>query len=86
MPPNASDTFIILKPREAWPDGVNTKDEVIERVERHWNRWLATLLRSANQSSCFNELIAGVRGDVAIKIYGDNLDEMGRTANRGSHY
>ncbi|MDZ4365938.1 MAG: CusA/CzcA family heavy metal efflux RND transporter, partial [Afipia sp.] len=34
MPPNASDTFIILKPRDAWPDGVKTKDDVIERVEK----------------------------------------------------
>ena len=83
MPPNASDTFIILKPREAWPDGVDTKDEVIERVEQALEPLVGNAFEISQPIQLrFNELIAGVRGDVAIKIYGDNLDEMGRTANQ----
>lgn len=83
MPPNASDTFIILKPRETWPAGVSTKDDVIERVEKK----LAPLVGNAFEISQpiqlrFNELIAGVRGDIAIKLYGDNLEEMGRAAQQ----
>jgi cobalt-zinc-cadmium resistance protein CzcA len=83
MPPNASDTFIILKPKGPWPDGVETKDDVIERVEKKLEPLVGNALKSASRSSLrFNELIAGVRGDIAIKIYGDDLDEMGRTAQQ----
>ncbi len=81
MPPNASDTFIILKPRDEWPAGVETRGDVIARVEER----LAPLVGNAFEISQpiqlrFNELIAGVRGDVAVKIYGDDLDAMERTA------
>ncbi len=83
MPPNASDTFIILKPREAWPDGVNTKDEVIERVEKALEPLVGNAFEISQPIQLrFNELIAGVRGDIAIKIYGDDLDEMGQTAHQ----
>jgi heavy metal efflux system protein len=77
MPPNISDSFIILKPRDKWPAGVTGKDEVIERLEAK----LKPLVGSAFEISQpielrFNELIAGVRGDIAIKLYGDDLDAM----------
>jgi cobalt-zinc-cadmium resistance protein CzcA len=83
MPPNASDTFIILKPEDDWPAGVETKDDVIERVEAQ----LETLVGNAVEISQpiqlrFNELIAGVRGDIAIKVYGDDLDAMGKAAQQ----
>ena len=83
MPPNASDTFIILKPKDAWPAGVETKDDVIERVEKQ----LAPLVGNAFEISQpiqlrFNELIAGVRGDIAIKVYGDDLEAMGQAAQQ----
>jgi cobalt-zinc-cadmium resistance protein CzcA len=77
MPPNISDSFVILKPKDQWPAGVDSKDEVIERLEAK----LKPLVGSAFEISQpielrFNELIAGVRGDIAIKLYGDDLDEM----------
>jgi heavy metal efflux system protein len=77
MPPNISDSFIILKPKDEWPAGVTSKDEVIERLEAK----LKPLVGSAFEISQpielrFNELIAGVRGDIAIKLYGDDLDAM----------
>jgi cobalt-zinc-cadmium resistance protein CzcA len=77
MPPNISDSFIILKPKDEWPAGVDSKDEVIERLEAK----LKPLVGSAFEISQpielrFNELIAGVRGDIAIKLYGDDLDAM----------
>ena len=78
MPANISDSFVILKPKDQWPDGVDTKDQVIERLEAK----LKPLVGSAFEISQpielrFNELIAGVRGDIAIKLYGDDLEEMG---------
>jgi len=82
MPPNASDTFIILKPRSEWPDGVNTKDDVIERVEKALEPLVGNAFEISQPIQLrFNELIAGVRGDIAVKIYGEDLEAMGRTAN-----
>jgi len=83
MPPNASDSFIILKPREEWPDGVRTKDDVIERVEKALEPLVGNAFEISQPIQLrFNELIAGVRGDIAIKIYGDDLEALGRTANQ----
>ena len=81
MPPNASDAFIILKPKDEWPNKNETKAELIGRIENK----LEGLTGNAYEFSQpiqmrFNELIAGVRGDVAIKVYGDDLDAMSRTA------
>ncbi|ENZ82863.1 efflux RND transporter permease subunit [Caulobacter vibrioides] len=81
MPPNASDAFIILKPKDEWPNKNETKAELISRIEHK----LEGLTGNAYEFSQpiqmrFNELIAGVRGDVAIKVYGDDLDAMSRTA------
>ncbi len=82
MPPNASDTFIILKPRNEWPDGVSTKDDVIERVEKALEPLVGNAFEVSQPIQLrFNELIAGVRGDIAVKIYGEDLEAMGRTAN-----
>jgi heavy metal efflux system protein len=83
MPPNISDSFVILKPKGQWPAGVDSKDEVIERLEAK----LKPLVGSAFEISQpielrFNELIAGVRGDIAIKLYGDDLDTMSALGKR----
>ncbi len=83
MPPNASDTFIILKPKDAWPAGVKTKEDVIERVENKLKPLVGNAFEISQPIQLrFNELIAGVRGDIAVKLYGDDLDEMGRVAQQ----
>jgi heavy metal efflux system protein len=83
MPPNASDTFIILKPHDKWPDGVKTKEDVIERVEAKLKPLVGNAFEISQPIQLrFNELIAGVRGDIAVKLYGDDLDEMGRVAQQ----
>jgi cobalt-zinc-cadmium resistance protein CzcA len=81
MPQNASDAFVILKPQSEWPDGVESKEDVVERIEAR----MGTLTGNAFEVSQpiemrFNELIAGVRGDVAIKIFGDNMEQLERAA------
>jgi cobalt-zinc-cadmium resistance protein CzcA len=82
MPPNASDTFIILKPDDEWPAGVHTKDDVIERVEKALEPLVGNAVEISQPIQLgFIELIAGVRGDIAGKGYGDDLEAMGRTAN-----
>jgi heavy metal efflux system protein len=82
MPPNVSDGFVILKPQEEWPDGVKTKADVIARIEKAGAGQLGNLYEVSQPIQLrFNELIAGVRGDVAIKLYGDDLDKMTQSAN-----
>lgn len=82
MPPNVSDGFVILKPQEEWPEGVKTKADAIARIEKAANGQLGNLYEVSQPIQLrFNELIAGVRGDVAIKLYGDDLDKMSQTAN-----
>ncbi|MBO9712189.1 CusA/CzcA family heavy metal efflux RND transporter [Sphingomonas sp.] len=82
MPPNISDGFVILKPQEQWPAGVRTKADVIARIGKAAAGQLGNLYEMSQPIQLrFNELIAGVRGDVAIKLYGDDLDRMSASAN-----
>jgi len=82
MPPNATDTFIILKHRKQWPDKNLSKAEVVEKVEAavaHLPGQAYELTQPIQMR--FNELLAGVRGDIAVKVYGDDFGAMTRTAN-----
>src|SRR3546814_8082296 len=82
MPPNISDGFVILKPQDQWPAGVETKADVIEKIEKVAGGQLGQLYEVSQPIELrFNELIAGVRGDVAIKLYGADLDKMSQAAN-----
>jgi heavy metal efflux system protein len=82
MPPNASDTFIILKPREAWPDSSMTKEALIEEISKTVNLLPGNAYEFTQPIQMrFNELLAGVRGDIAVKIFGDEFEPMLRVAN-----
>jgi cobalt-zinc-cadmium resistance protein CzcA len=81
MPPSVADTFVILKSREDWPDPGKTKAELVAELEA-----LAATVPGNNYEFTqpiqmrFNELISGVRSDVAVKVYGDDLDVLMSTA------
>jgi cobalt-zinc-cadmium resistance protein CzcA len=83
MPPNATDMFVILKPRDQWPDPDLSKEKLVERLEEQ----LAKIPGNAYEITQpiqmrFNELIAGVRGDIAVKVFGDDFTSMTTTAER----
>ncbi|TXC71991.1 CusA/CzcA family heavy metal efflux RND transporter [Sphingomonas ginsenosidivorax] len=83
MPPNATDTFVILKPRAEWPDPGLAKEALVDRIETR----LSTLPGNAYEITQpiqmrFNELIAGVRGDIAVKVFGDDFGGMNAAAER----
>lgn len=81
MPPNVSDTFIMMKPVEKWPDPGAPKWEVRERIEETVMKIPGNNYEFTQPIQMrFNELIAGVRGDVAIKVFGDEFDRMLPTA------
>jgi heavy metal efflux system protein len=81
MPPNVADTFLILKPRKDWPNPILPKSELIKQIET-----AAKALPGNNYEFTqpiemrFNELISGVRADVAIKVFGDDLDKLKTSA------
>lgn len=80
---NNSDVFIILKPRPAWPDRSLSRDELIRKIESR----VDVLAGSAYDFSQpiqnrFDELLAGVRGDVAIKVFGEDLAQLNRIAQQ----
>jgi cobalt-zinc-cadmium resistance protein CzcA len=77
MPPSVSDTFVMLKERADWPDPRKSKLELVRELE------LAAAGVPGNNYEFtqpiemrFNELISGVRSDVAVKVYGDDLDTL----------
>ncbi|OEZ91855.1 efflux RND transporter permease subunit [Duganella phyllosphaerae] len=81
MPPNISDGYIMLKPQSDWPKPRKTRDELLADIQ-------ATLARlpgngyefSQPIQLRFNELISGVRSDVAVKLFGDDTDVLNDTA------
>lgn len=86
MPPSVADNFIILKPRAAWPDPDKPKAELVRELEAQvspipGNRY--EFLQPIQMR--FNELIAGVRAELAIKVFGDDFDtliSLGETIER----
>jgi cobalt-zinc-cadmium resistance protein CzcA len=81
MPPNASDTFVILKSRDQWPDPTEPKSALVQRMEEALEKLPGNAYEFTQPVQLrFNELIAGVRSDVAVKVYGDDVDAMQTTA------
>ncbi len=81
MPPNISDSYVILKPREEWPDPNLSKDALIAEMEEALGGLVGNLYEFSQPIELrFNELIAGVRGDVAVKLYGDDLTALTEAA------
>lgn len=86
MPPNVSDTFVMLRPREQWPDPKLTKLALIEAMETELRKVPGNNYEFTQPIEMrFNELIAGVRSDVAVKVYGDDFVEMQRTGHQIAH-
>ncbi|THC39685.1 CusA/CzcA family heavy metal efflux RND transporter [Massilia sp. Mn16-1_5] len=83
MPPNASDNYVILKPKDEWPAGVTTKEQVIERIRAKTAPIVGNNYDVTQPIEMrFNELIGGVRSDVAVKVYGEDLDQLAASAKR----
>ena len=81
MPPSVGDTFVMLKPREQWPDPRKPKPELLAEIEAAITRLPGNNYELTQPIQMrTNELISGVRSDVAVKVYGDDLDTLARTA------
>ncbi|MEJ5281170.1 CusA/CzcA family heavy metal efflux RND transporter [Pseudomonas sp. MYb541] len=81
MPPNISDSYVMLKPKDEWPDPKKSRETLIADIQRA----SAIVPGSAYELSQpiqlrFNELISGVRSDVAVKVFGDDMEVLNKTA------
>jgi cobalt-zinc-cadmium resistance protein CzcA len=76
-PPSVTENVIVLKPRTEWPDPKLTKAELVKQMEREVDQ-LPGLIYEFSQPirMRFNHLLAGVRSDVAVKVFGDDMDVM----------
>ncbi|WP_394229212.1 efflux RND transporter permease subunit [Shewanella colwelliana] len=82
MPPNIADTFIMLKPRNEWPNPKMSHDalaaDIVAAVSgQPGNNFELTQPIEMR----FNELISGVRADLGIKVVGDDLEQLLASAN-----
>jgi len=82
MPPNVADTFIMLKPRDEWPDNTISHNDLAAQIvaavsNQPGNNYELTQPIEMR----FNELISGVRSDVGIKVIGDDLNQLLASAN-----
>ena len=83
MPPNVADNFIILKPRSEWPDPKRSKADLVAAIEKSVEDVPGNNYEFTQPIQMrFNELISGVRSDLGIKIFGDDLDVLRTTAGR----
>jgi heavy metal efflux system protein len=83
MPPSATDTYIILKPRKEWPDPDLAKDDLLREISEKASRLPGNKFDFSQPIQMrFNELIAGVKEDLAIKVFGDEFEPMRRAANQ----
>ena len=83
MPPNISDSVIILKDRKDWPDPKLAKEDLIARIEESASQQIGNAFEFSQPIELrFNELISGVRTDLAVMVYGDDFDTMQKVADQ----
>lgn len=83
MPPNLGDTFIIIKPRKEWPNPRLPKAELVAKIEAAAGKLPGNSYEFTQPIQMrFNELIAGVRSDIAVKVFGEDNDAMNATAEQ----
>lgn len=80
MPPNVADNFVMLKPRSEWPNPRRSKADLVRALEEDAKRIPGNAYEFTQPIQMrFNELIAGVRSDVAVKVFGDDMDVLLKT-------
>lgn len=83
MPPNVADNFVMLKPRSQWPDPSMTQQQLVAEIEEAVKQLPGNNYEFTQPIQMrFNELISGVRADLGIKVFGDNLEQLQRSAEQ----
>ncbi|SES69867.1 cobalt-zinc-cadmium resistance protein CzcA [Nitrosospira multiformis] len=86
MPPNVADIFVILKPQSQWRKQYSTKADLIVALEQAVGQVPGNNYEFTQPIQMrFNELLSGVRADVAVKVFGDDMDTLFRVADQIEH-
>ena len=81
MPPNVADNFVMLKPESEWPVPKRTRDELVAAIQAAVAKVPGSNYEFTQPIQMrFNELISGVRSDVAVKLFGDDMNVLNETA------
>ncbi len=81
MPPSVADVYVMLKPRAQWPNPRRPSADLARQLDEHLQRVSGNKYEFTQPIQMrFNELIAGVRSDVAVKVFGDDMDVLRRTS------
>jgi len=77
MPPSVADTFVLLRPREDWPNRWKSRAALVAEMQAAVNQIPGNNYEFTQPIQMrFNELLSGVRADVAVKVFGDDLDAL----------
>ncbi len=83
VPPSVADNFVMMKPRSEWPDPRKPKEQLIAELEALVEPVPGSLYEFLQPIQMrFNELLAGVRAELGVKVFGDDLDELVRIAGQ----
>jgi heavy metal efflux system protein len=83
MPPSVADTFVMMKPRHEWPDPRKSKAQLVRQLEAAAGEIPGNNYEFTQPIQMrFNELISGVRSDIAVKVYGDDLEILTNLGER----
>lgn len=83
MPPNVADNFVMLKPQSEWPDPKRSKADLVAAMQDAVQKVPGNNYEFTQPIQMrFNELISGVRSDVAVKVFGDDMETMNETATQ----
>lgn len=83
MPPNISDAYVMLKPPSEWPEPRKTRDDLLAAVKEVVEKLPGQNYEFSQPIQLrFNELISGVRSDVAVKVFGDDMEVLNGTAQK----
>nr|WP_294975188.1 CusA/CzcA family heavy metal efflux RND transporter [uncultured Pseudomonas sp.] len=83
MPPNISDAYVMLKPKDQWPDPNKSRAQLEAEIQEAANGVPGSAYELSQPIQLrFNELISGVRSDVAVKVFGDDMAVLNQTAEQ----
>ena len=83
MPPSGSDGYVMLKPRREWPDPDKSKAAVVSDIQEAAEDVPGNVyVISQPIQQRMNETVSGIRSDVGIKIFGDDLEVLIQSAAR----
>jgi cobalt-zinc-cadmium resistance protein CzcA len=83
QPPSNADGYVMLKPRKEWPDSSKPKDGVAREINDVIRSYIGNKIELSQPIQMrMNELISGAKGDVAVKVFGDDLDELQKAGQK----